>query len=80
MGGVEVLPSIISPAPVRPGSESGVLRIGCLNVRVCNEMEKRGEIGSMFEVCKLDILGLIETKLRGEGELSFAVLEVSNLG
>ena len=25
----------------------------------------------MFEECKLDILGLNETKLRGEGELSF---------
>ena len=29
------------------------------------------EIGIIFEECKLDILGLSETKLRGEGELSF---------
>ena len=71
-GGVGVLPSIVAPAPVRPGSDSGVLRIGCLNVRGCNEVEKGDEIGSMFEECKLDILGLNETKLR--------VLEVSNLG
>ena len=34
-------------------------------------MEKKDEIGSMFEECKLDILGLSETKLREEGELSF---------
>ena len=32
---------------------------------------KRDEIGSMFDECKLDILGLSESKLRGEGELSF---------
>ena len=63
-GSVGVLFSIIAPVPVRPGSESGVLIIGCLNVRGCNEVEKRDEIGSMFEECKLDILGLSETKLR----------------
>ena len=34
-------------------------------------MEKRNEIGSVFVECKLDILGLSEKKLRGEGELSF---------
>ena len=61
------LPSIIAPGPVCPGSESGVLRIGCLNVRGCNEVEKRAEIGSMFEEFKLDILGLSETKMRGGG-------------
>ena len=38
------------------------------------------KIGSMFEECKLDILGLSERKLRGEGEFSFGVLEFSNLG
>ena len=32
--------------------------------------KKRDEIGSMFEECKLDILGLSEKKLRVEGELS----------
>ena len=51
MGGAEegggVLLSIVAPAPVRPGNESGVLRIGCLNLRGCNEVEKRDEIGSM---------------------------------
>ena len=66
-----VFPSIVVPAPVLPGSESGVLRIGCLNVRGYNEVEKRALIGSMFEEYKLDILGLSETKLRGEGALSF---------
>ena len=48
-GGVGVLPSIVAPAPVLPGSESKVLRIGCMNVRGCNELEKRDEIGSIFE-------------------------------
>ena len=71
-GGVGVLPSIIAEPLFCPGSESGALRIVCLNVRGCNEVEKGDEIGSMFEECKLDILGLNETKLR--------VLEVSNLG
>ena len=70
-GGVGVFPSIVAPAPVCPGSKSRMLRIGCLYVRGCNEVEKRDEIGSMFEKCKLDILGLSEAKLRGEGELSF---------
>ena len=42
---------------------------------------KRDEIGSMFEECKLDILGISETKLRGGREsLVVGVLEVSNLG
>ena len=35
-----VLLSIVAPAPVRPGNESGVLRIGCLNLRGCNEVEE----------------------------------------
>ena len=43
-------------------------------------MEKRDEIGRMFEECKLNVLDLSEKKLRGEGELSFGVLEGSNLG
>ena len=34
-------------------------------------MEKRDEIGHMFEECRLDILFLSEIKLRGEGEMSF---------
>ena len=29
-------------------------------------MEKRDEIGRMFEECKLDVLGLSKTKLRGK--------------
>ena len=74
-GSVGVLLSIVAPDLVRPGSESGMLRISCLNVRGCNEVEKRHEIGSMFEECKLDILGLSETELRGERVLSFGVLE-----
>ena len=45
--------------------------MGCLNVRGCNELEKRDEIGRMFAKCKLDILGLSEKKLRREGEMSF---------
>ena len=32
-------------------------------------MEKRDEIGSMFEECNLDILGLSETKLGGRESL-----------
>ena len=64
---VEILPSIVAQAPVHPGSESGVLRIGCLNVR--------GK--EMFKECKLDILGMSETKLRESRVLG--VLEVSNL-
>ena len=70
-GSMGVIPLIISPAPVSPGSETVVLRIDCLNVRCCNEVEKRDEIGSMFEDCKLDILGLSEIKLREEEELNF---------
>ena len=61
-----ILPPIVPPALVRPGSESRVLRIGCLNTKGCNEVEKRDEIGNMFEKYKLDILGLSETKLMGE--------------
>ena len=34
-------------------------------------MEKRDEIRSMLEECKLDILGMSKTKLRGKGKLSF---------
>ena len=64
-GSMEVLPFIVTPTLVRPGRENGVLRIGCLNERDCNEVEKRGELGSMFEECKLDILGLSERVLRG---------------
>ena len=40
---VGVLSSIVAPDPVPLGNESGVLRIGCLNVRGCNEVEKRDE-------------------------------------
>ena len=36
------------PTPVRPGSGSRVLKVGCLNVRGCNELKKRDEIGRMF--------------------------------
>ena len=63
-------PSLNSCPRPCPSSESGVLRIG-LNMRCCNEVEKRDEIRSMFKECKLDILGLSKTKLKGEGELSF---------
>ena len=38
-------------------------------MRRCNEVEKRDEIGSMFEECNLDILGLSETKLGGRESL-----------
>ena len=65
------LPSIVSPTLVRPGSEIEVLRIGCLKERGRNEVEKRDEIGNMFEECKLDILGLSETNFREEGEFNF---------
>ena len=43
-------------------------------------MEKRDEIGRMFEECKLDVLGLSKTKLRGEGEMSFGVVGVGGKG
>ena len=60
-----VLPSIAAPAPVLSVLEA------CLNVKGCNAVEKRDEIGSMFEEWRLDILSLSETKLTGEEELSF---------
>ena len=44
-----------------------MLRMGCLNVRGCGEVEKRDEIGCTFEERKLDVLSLSETKLRGSG-------------
>ena len=47
--------------------EIGVLRMGTLNVRGCNEVEKKYKIGLMFEECKLDILVLSETKLSVRG-------------
>ena len=37
-------------------------------------MGKRDEIENMFDECKLDILGLSEAKLKGEGELRFGSL------
>ena len=40
-------------------------------MRGCNGVEKRDKIGSMFEECKLHILGLSETMLNGGGELIF---------
>ena len=52
--------------------------MGHLNVRGCSEVEKRDE---MFEECRLDILGLSETKLRREGEMSFwGVRAISGVG
>ena len=49
MGSVGVFQSKVSLAPVRPGSESRVLRIGCLKVRGGNEVENRDELGSVLE-------------------------------
>ena len=57
-GNVGVLPSIVAPALFGPESESGVLRIGCLNVMGSNEVNERNEMGSMFEERKFDMLGL----------------------
>ena len=45
-GGVGVLPTLVAP--------SGKRKWGCLNVRGCNEVDKKDEIGCMFEECKLD--------------------------
>ena len=45
--------------------------MGFLSVRGCNEIEKRDKIGRMFKECRLDLLGLSETKLRREIEMSF---------
>ena len=42
-GSVGIFPLIVSLAPVRHVSGSGVLKIGCLNVRERNEVEKRGK-------------------------------------
>ena len=70
-GSVGFLPFEVAPTPVRPGSGIRVLRMRCLNVMGCNGVEKRDEIGCMFEECQLDILGLSQTKMRGEGEMSF---------
>ena len=39
-GSEGVLPSIVAPAPVLPGSKSGVLRIGCLNVMVAMKWKR----------------------------------------
>ena len=51
-GSVGVLPLEIAPTLVRPGNESRLLKMGCLNVRGCNEVEKRDEIGFMSKGCK----------------------------
>ena len=69
-GSVRVLPLKVATTRVRPGNVSELLKIGCLNVRGAVR-RKRDEIESMFEKFKLDILGLSDVKLRGEGELSF---------
>ena len=50
--------------------------MGCLNM---SEVERRDEIGCMFEECTLEILGFTETKLRGKGYISFGALERINL-
>ena len=44
-----------------------------------SEMEKRDEIGLMFEECRLNILVLIETKLRRRGRDEFWGSEKVNL-
>ena len=44
---MSVLPSII----VCPGSESGVLRIGCLNVRVAMRWKREMK----YEVCLINV-------------------------
>ena len=52
------------PAP----KGSSLRRIGCMNVRGCNEESKKEEIVRMMDECKLDVLALSETKVRGKGE------------
>ena len=70
-GSVRVIPLEVAPTPFCPGSGSEVLNMGFLSVRGCNEIEKRDKIGRMFKECRLDLLGLSETKLRREIEMSF---------
>ena len=50
---------------------SRTLRIGALNVRGCNDVRKREEIGRLFERREMDVLAMSETKLRGRGEVMF---------
>ena len=53
---------------INPAMPSGVMRMGCLNVRGCGENEKRIEIECAFKERKLDVMVLSETKLKGKGE------------
>ena len=47
------------------------LRIGGLNVRGCNQCEKKCETGDLFVERNLDVLVLSETKLKGKEEVMF---------
>ena len=60
-----------TPIPVCPGSRSVTLRVGCLNVRRCCEVEKMDGIGLMFEEKTLNAVGLSETKIRGERRIGY---------
>ena len=51
-----------------PAKASQILRIGCMNVRGCNSECKRREMGRMMRECKLDIMAVSETKMKGKGE------------
>ena len=54
---------------VCPGRGKEMLSVGRVNGRGCDEVgKKRNEIDRMFEM-KLYVVGLSETKLRGEGEM-----------
>ena len=48
-----------------------ILRMGCLNVRGCNEEQKKCEIEEIMNKRDLDVFALNETKLRGKGEEFF---------
>ena len=47
------------------------LRLGCLNVRGCNNLDKRERIERLMDERKLDVLALSETKLKGMGEFKW---------
>ena len=57
------------------------LRLGSLNVRGCNNLDKRERIERLMDERKLDVLALSETKLNGRREFRWEkVRDINNQG
>ena len=66
-GGLGTLPLVKAPT-----KQIQKLYVGSLNVGGCSSMiEKREEIGRLFESRRMDVMALSETKVKGRGEVAF---------